>query len=333
MSRLDVALIGAGRIAQTWADALESSTTCRLSAVCDVDLDAARAVAGEDRPAFETHRELLAAARPDALIIATPPVTHDAIAIDAARASVHVLCEKPFATDSLRARAMLEAARQSGTVLSMASKFRFVEDVREARRRLEQGQIGDLLLFENTFAATVDMTRRWNSQPEISGGGVLMDNGTHSLDLFRYFAGSPSSIHALEGCRPQGLDVEETIQISLQTHEGLRGNIFLSWSIDKSGTDLLALYGTQGRIHVGWQGSRAFVDGAWVDFGSGYDKLSAFQGQLDDFASAIRLGTVLRVGPDAALGSVAAVEAAYRALRSSPIWVDVDRRSEQILAV
>ena len=333
MPRLRVALVGAGRIAQTWAEALEGSGSCMLTAVADVDAGAARRLAGDRCPAVTSLQELFALDGIDAVIIATPPALHEELAVAACEHRLHVLCEKPFALDSEGARNMMRAALRNEVKITMASKFRFVADVREARERMLHGEIGELVLFENTFCSALDMSSRWNADAAVSGGGVLIDNGTHSLDLFRYFCGRPSRILALEGGRLQGLDVEETVKILLETESGARGTIDLSWSLDKT-APLLEIYGTRGQIQVGWQGSRIRRDGEdWVAFGSGYDKLTAFRGQLHDFASAVRSGSRLTIGPRDAIGSVAAVEAAYRALRSAQPWSRVEETSEHSVAV
>jgi len=323
--KIRFALIGVGGIAQTHLQAFAAATSATLVAVVDTRQAATEAVAASHQcQAYASVDELLESATIDAAIVSTPPATHPEICIKLARAGVHVLCEKPLAIDQHAATPMIETAKQCGTILTMASKFRYVSDMVFARQLITSGVLGEILLFENTFAGHVDMGRRWNSLPEISGGGVLIDNGTHSVDIIRYLLGPILSIQAVEARRIQGLEVEDTVRLLAKTAGGTIAAVDLSWSINKQTPWYVSVYGTQGTALVGWGESKykRNVDRDWTVFGSGYQKVQAFTDQLNNFCDAV-LGTdCLLISHEDALASVEVIDRAYDSLRSDH-WVSI----------
>ena len=321
-----LAIVGAGGIAQAYAQAIGTTDEVDLVAVVDVNLPAATAMADAagTAQAFESVDRLLASeVRVDAAMVATPPSTHPEVCCQLLDAKIHVLCEKPMSIDMEGALEMLESAERSGAMLTMASKFRYVDDVRIAKELVEHGEIGDVVLFENNFTCFVDMSSRWNSNPAISGGGVLIDNGTHSLDLARYFLGPIDDLQVVEGKRTQELAVEETVAIHLRSRTGVMGNIDLSWTINKELPHYITLHGSEGTIALGWQESKWKKHGGeWQVFGKGYDKVEAFRNQLENFSRSINGEEPLVITVKDGLASVRAVEAAYASLARSP-WISV----------
>jgi len=318
---LRCALVGAGRIAQSYAQAFAGCEEMTLAAVVDVCPEAALALARNfGCPTYPSTEALQASRLPlDAVVVCTPPHTHHDFTISCARHGWHILCEKPFTLDVPGARAMMRAARKAGVLLTMASKFRYVSDVIKAREVVLSGLLGEIILFENAFASRVDMSGRWNADPNVSGGGVLIDNGTHSVDLMRYFLGPLADVQAVEGKRVQQLSVEDTVRICVRSAGGVLGSIDLSWSLNKEQDAYLTIHGSQGTLVVGWKESkyRLHARPEWVVFGKGYDKVQAFRSQLVNFARAIRGEEKLLITPDDALASVQVVAAAYRSLRRS----------------
>jgi predicted dehydrogenase len=311
-------MVGAGAIAQTYAEVIRNWDVARLVAVADARADAAQAL-GERLgcPSYDSHAAMHKSERLDAVIVCTPPVTHPEICLHFLNNRVHVLCEKPLSIDIQNARLMLEAARKANVLLTMASKFRYVQDVIRAKSIVMSGLLGHIVLFENAFTSRVDMSSRWNSDPAVSGGGVLIDNGTHSLDLMRYFLGPLSDVQTVEGRRVQGLPVEDTVRVFARSAGGVMGTIDLSWSINKELDSYINVYGSRGTVFVGWKESkyRDASSGNWVVFGNGYNKLEAFRSQITNFCKAILGEEPLLINGGDALASVEAIEAAYRALR------------------
>lgn len=323
------ALVGAGGIAQSYADAFKDHPDASLVAVADVRAEAAAAIAGKfGVPSFGSYQELLNnGPRAEAVVICTPPNTHEEITTAFTAAEMHVLCEKPFTLTAAGARRMATAAEKAGVLLTMASKFRYVDDVTKARELITSGAVGEVVLFENAFTARVEMGKRWNSNPAIAGGGVLIDNGTHSVDLMRYFLGPLAEVHCVEGKRIQHLPVEDTVRVFVRSAAGVMGSVDLSWSVNKELDWYLNIYGSTGTVQVGWKQSRVKRgSGAWEVFGSGYQKTAAFRAQLANFARAIRGTEPLVITTDDAIASVDVIEAAYRSLRAAP-WTGVAHRA------
>ncbi|MBX3401147.1 MAG: Gfo/Idh/MocA family oxidoreductase, partial [Gemmataceae bacterium] len=236
----------------------------------------------------------------------------------------HVLCEKPFTLTTESARRMATEAERAGKLLTMASKFRYVADVNKARAFIDEGLIGEVVLFENAFTSRVDMTNRWNGDPAISGGGVLIDNGAHSLDLTRFFLGTLAELHAVEGRRFQPLPVEDTAQVTVRSAAGVMGTIDLSWSINKERESYIEVHGLLGTIRIGWKESKYKLHRSpdWVVFGHGYNKAQAFRDNVGNFARHLRDGEPLVISLDDAVANVAAIDAAYRSLNRAD-WTRV----------
>lgn len=325
--KLRFGMVGAGAIAQAYTQAFHGNRQAELVAVADLREEAVNAIASTLNCAgFTDYRRMMDEMALDAVIVCTPPVTHPEICIAFLRREIPTLCEKPLAIDSRSAREVIRTARDNNTLFTMASKFRYVDDVIRAKSIVASGILGEIILFENTFTARVDMTTRWNSDPQISGGGVLIDNGTHSVDIMRYFLGPLADLQVVEGRRIQALSVEDTVRLVVRTVSGTMGSIDLSWSLHKPLPNYISIYGSNGTVQVGWKQSRyrRAGDDDWIVFGKGYDKSEAFTNQIHNFASAIRGEQALLIKPVDALASVEVIEAAYQALANDR-WVPVPR--------
>ena len=330
MKKLKFALIGTGGIAQTYAQAFQESDCCNLVAVADVRKESADAFAEPfDAASFTDYKDLAENSEFDAVIISTPPNLHPEIAMYFMRKGIHVLCEKPLCLTVSEAKQMIECAAETGVKFTMASKFRYVEDSIKAKSLLASGILGKIIQFENAFTAKVDMSSRWNSDVSISGGGVLMDNGTHSVDIIRYFLGKIEEVLAVEAGKINGLKVDENVKMLAKTKSGITASVDLTWGINKELPNFISIYGTNGSLHIGWRESKYKLNSNpdWTIFGKGYDKVQAFRSKIDNFASAIRGTEELLITPADALASVEVIEAAYKSLNQN-LWQKVVEKSE-----
>lgn len=328
MSKLRFGLVGAGGIAQAYAQAFNESTCCQLVAVADVREESAKALAeivgGESYSNYEALAELSL----DAVIVATPPSTHPEIAYFFMNRGTPVLCEKPLCVSIADAERMIATAEKSGVQFTMASKFRYCEDVIKAKGILASGVLGEVLQFENAFTAKVDMSKRWNSNEAISGGGVLIDNGTHSVDIIRYFLGGIDSVLVVDAGGAQDLSVDENVKMFARTKDGVTASVDLTWGINKELPYFISIYGTNGTLHIGWRESKYKLNSSpdWTVFGKGYDKVASFKGKIENFANALRGKEELFIKPSDALASVQVIDAAYKSMRQN-LWQPVIEKS------
>src|SRR5581483_2588229 len=137
----------------------------------------------------------------DVVDIASPNDTHCEIAVAAAEAGKHVLCEKPLARTPDEARQMLEAVQRAGVVHMVAFNYRRTPAVALAKRYLDEGAIGRVLTFRGTYlqdwSADPDSPLSWRFQRSVAGSGALGDIGTHVLDIARYLVGEVIAVTSI----------------------------------------------------------------------------------------------------------------------------------------
>lgn len=328
---LRLGLVGAGGIAQSYIKALEGADFAKLVAIADVRREVAQAAAESSKCAAVTsHEELAATAKIDGVVICTPPSTHADIAHYFIERGVPVLCEKPLTTNVDVARSLHNAARGRGVILTMGSKFRYVEDVIRAKAIIAAGTIGRVILLENVFTGRVDMSRRWNVDPKLSGGGVLIDNGTHSVDIIRFLLGPIAEVMATESERIQAATVEDTAYLLVRTEDGVQARVELTWSYHKPIDTFITVYGSNGVLTIGWKESKykQHNNADWTVFGKGYDKVQAFRSQLRNFCEAINGVGELLITDEDAVASVAVIEAAYVSIAEKR-WVALARSARR----
>ncbi len=196
MTAFNVCLIGSGIISKAHAEAARASRRVRVAAVADPDLVRAGALGRETgAPAFPSLAELLrspVSRELDGAVICTPPSVRIDLVEEALAAGLAVLVEKPLAhtlADAERLASIATAAPDDAAT-RLAFCHRFTPAIVEMKRRADAGELGELVRFENTFACWhPTMQTRWMSDPAHSGGGSLIDTGSHGLDLFHFLVG------------------------------------------------------------------------------------------------------------------------------------------------
>jgi UDP-N-acetyl-2-amino-2-deoxyglucuronate dehydrogenase len=178
-------------------------------------------------PAYTDLQTMLAEAKPDVVSVCVPHPLHPAIAIACLEAGCHVLCEKPLAVDMLAANSMIAAAERTGKVLAVSFQHRLRPAVAYMKQFISEGLLGALVrvLVTEPWLRTHAYYRSaaWRGKWATEGGGVLMNQAPHTLDLLCYLVGLPKSVWGIAQRRYQPIECEDTVQAMLTYHNGAPG--------------------------------------------------------------------------------------------------------------
>ncbi len=324
--KFHLGLVGCGRISQSWLEAIRQCKHVQLVSVMDINPEFSKPIAQlTGATAFNDLEEFIHHKKLDGVIVCSPPATHKPVACRLMEEGISVLCEKPLALNLEDGITMYDVAKKNDVVLMMGSKFRYVEDVIRTKAIIATGMLGKIHFYSNQFCSQINMSGRWNSNPQVSGGGVIMDNGPHAVDIIRYLMGPISKIYAHESSRGAGLSVEDTATISVITKSNVISTINLSWALNLQTSSYIEIYGTEGAIKVGWKDSMYQHSGHpnWISYGIGYQKVGAFKTQLENFINTIHGTHEPLITPEDGLASISLLEAAYNSLQTGK-WVEIE---------
>jgi predicted dehydrogenase len=273
---------------------------------------------------FHTYEDLLAE-KPDGVIICTENNRHREIVEMAASRGVHVLCEKPLATTLEDAGAIVDICDKAGVLLMTAFPLRFSAPLLEIKARLDNGDFGEIYCFNATNQGEVpNQHRSWFVDPELAGGGAIIDHTVHLVDIMRWFTGAEvKTVYAKSNRIFHADEVEvETGALEMLTFENnMFATIDASWSrpqywptwgglgfemVTQRGAVIVDAFRQNLNVYRHeWQRSN------WLPWGSDND-----QAMVEEFAAAIRENRSPRVTGLDGLRAVEVTLAAYESDRS-----------------
>jgi predicted dehydrogenase len=258
MSLLRVALVGCGLISEAHIRAYKHYTDrARITICCDLDMEKAtqRAALIEGARAVSRLEEVLADPQVDAVEICTPHHLHSDIAIAAARAGKHILCQKPLAKTLAECDAMIAAARAAGVTLYYGETSRTMPAAVELKRAIDAGRIGQLIGVQATYAHWQGgkyLSTAWRYDPQIAGGGQLLDGGIHYIDLMLHLGGPIQSVSCFTTRFRPELGGEDTAVVNARFAGGQLGTLFSSQAAGVwfPGASFVA-FGSEGVLAIG----------------------------------------------------------------------------------
>lgn len=337
MTMLSAAIIGAGGVGNIRARSISSSGLGRVSAIADVDPARAQGLAERFSASFTANwREAVSRPDIDAVVVSTPTKFHAEIAVEALEAGKHVLCEKPLARTTEEGRRMIEAALRAKRVLKTGFNYRQMAHTRKACELIGAGAIGPVHFLRCRYGhgGRPGYEQHWCTDSDLSGGGVLQEQGIHMVDLIRMFLGQPSRVLA-ETRRYfwPFREVEDNCFCLFETAAGQMAQLHVSWTqwrnileIDIFGRDgYLQLEGRGGHYgpqRLTWgkrQKNHSRPAEKVFSFGEGDDSWSR---EWQEFVGLVRNGKGQPAAAEEGLRTQQLVEAAYRSDRQK-CWIEI----------
>lgn len=263
------AIIGAGRQGGRLAKAIKD---CGDEVYAVVDIDAAKATelaAIYGAAKYSDWREAVKNSNVDAIVICTPNDTHAEIAVEALNAGKHVLCEKPIARNYEEGVKIVEAAKRSKGKLKTGFNHRYHPGVAKAKEILDSGELGKLIFIRCRYGTTgrKGYENDWRMNPQISGGGQLIDQGQHTLDLFRWFGGDLIEVMGYTSTLFWNIPVEDNVFAIFKSKAGHMCSMHMSWT-EWRNLFSFEVFGDKGYVKV-------------EGLGGSYGKERIIQGKMD----------------------------------------------------
>jgi predicted dehydrogenase len=258
-SKVKIAVIGVGVMGSSHARDIRELENTELVAICDIDRARADHYADQfEVPAFYDHRQMLKKIEPDAVLIATPHNEHPPISKEAFKRGVHVLTEKPIAVHAKAAKEMIaayEQAQKKHPDLVFAAMFqqRTYGFWKKIKSLIDENELGRLM--RTTWIIT-DWFRTqsyydnggWRATWKGEGGGVLLNQCPHNLDLYQWFVGMPKQVAGFASIgKYHFIEVEDEVSAYLKYENGMIGH-FLTSTAESPGTNRLEIVGEKGKL-------------------------------------------------------------------------------------
>ena len=228
-----VGIVGCGLIGQRRAAVIRGMSQGELVIVADVDDGRAKSLAREmDCKATTDWREVVARDDVEVVVVSTTNNWLAPITTAALQSGKHVLCEKPPGRNPEEARQMVEAAQASGKKLKIGFNHRHHAAVWKAKELFDQGRIGELLFIRCRYGhgGRPGYENEWRADPEVSGGGELLDQGIHVIDLFHWFLGDFQEAFGYAGTWFWNMPVEDNAFALFRTAGGQVASLHTSWT-------------------------------------------------------------------------------------------------------
>lgn len=228
MSDVRIALVGAGLIGRGHAALVADHPGATLAAIADPDSTAAALAATLGAQHFEEYERMLDEIAPDGVIVALPNTLHVEAGLACIARRIAVLVEKPIADTVASAMRLVEAGEEAGVPVLVGHQRRHGSDIREAKRAIEGGELGQIVAINGIAAVAKHDTYYDVDWRRLPGGGPLLINAIHDIDCFRTLCGEIETVQAIGSSAIRGHAVEDTVAVALRFSSGALGTYLLT---------------------------------------------------------------------------------------------------------
>ena len=327
------AIIGCGRVVQVGhlLGFKEVADRIRIVAVADPVAEnrdmVGNALGVPSAARFADYRDLLISTPTDFVSLALPHFLHEEVTLACAEAGRHILTEKPLTVSMESAGRVAAVVRRAGIVLGIHHNYHHFPHYSAMRQVIAEGRIGRpfFIRYEGIGGGPWDGIKSydpaWRTRADRSGGGVLLDNGYHSMYMCEYFMKSPVAEVSARVGNFQKFAVDDLAVVTLTHQNGGISSVQVSWAVDAPGRSVLEVHGTEGSLQVADDNSIHICRnnaGAWQPCYQPTEQLSfrfTFGASFRDFASVLVEGKKPDAGLQDALHNLAIVMAGYESQR------------------
>ena len=253
--RIRIAIVGCGAIGKVHARAISELTEATLAGVCDHSESSARAMAIEFGGNYYTdYRQMFRSEEIDLVSVCTPSGTRLDICRAACSEKLNILVEKPLDITIERCQEIVDMCEQAGVKLGSVFQLRFTPVFQRLKEAVEQGRFGKLILGNSQTVCYRSQSYYdsggWRGTLAHEGGGALMNQGIHSVDLLLWIMGNVKQVRAYSNTLTHEIEVEDTVTASVEFANGAMGSIQATTSVSHGIDKRLEIYGEKGTVIV-----------------------------------------------------------------------------------
>lgn len=253
MERVRLGVIGLGGMGQEHIKSIKVIPEAQLSAVSDIDAEVTKETSEKHNvPGFTNYEELLESKLVDAVLVVTPHYFHPEIGIAAMKRGIHCLSEKPIAASVSAADKFVQEAQRSGVVFAVMHQERALPQMRLARKIIESGRLGQIrrtCMIEPHYRSQAYYdSATWRATWKGEGGGVLINQAPHGIDLFLLLGGMPSRVTAKVRTRLHKIEVEDEAAALLEYPNGAWGYYYTTTNEAPYPALFMEFFGDKGKM-------------------------------------------------------------------------------------